>query len=121
MIFLRLTKSEERGESEVGVLLTVQLQTVKLPRRLLDVVEGGEEELDPVQGDGVRLEAGLQVGGHPGEEGGEVHLVPALDEADQEEAGPGASEDGDLAGGEGVTCDSIIHIREGFKNSCSVS
>ena len=50
------------------------------------------------------LEAGLEVGGHPGEEGGEVHLVPALDEADQEEAGPGTSEDGDLAGGEGVTC-----------------
>ena len=70
----------------------VQLQALQLAGGELDVVEGGEEGPDPHQADGVPLEAGLEVGGRHGEERADAHLLAALDQTQQEEAGPGSSQ-----------------------------
>ena len=77
---MTLTESEQREESEVGELLEVELQALQLAGGQLDVVESVEEGPHPPQADGVPLEAGLEVGGRHGEEGGEAELVPTLDE-----------------------------------------
>ena len=87
---MTLTESEQREESEVGELLEVELQALQLAGGQLDVVESVEEGPHPPQADGVPLEAGLEVGGRHGEERGEAHLVPALDQSQQEQAWPGS-------------------------------